>query len=232
MPAALIAGKQGLFLERGFALQAVAPMLTRLREKLLEYHHQGVRVPRGERLVASLANHLGSVDSLLDVGCGDGAYTVGLARAIGADKVVGVDVHLRPAAQIEVVPYDGLHLPFPDQSFGAVTLIDVLHHCGDPLAVMREAIRVARVAVAIKDHFAFGPISEKVLYLMDLAGNARDHIHSPGAYFHPARWVSMITEAGGRIVALDWPLPIHAMPWRLVGWAELQFTMKVVSARQ
>jgi hypothetical protein len=41
-------------------------------------------------------------------------------------------------------------------------------------------------------------------------------------------WVSTVAAAGGRLVSLEWPLAIHSMPWRLVGWPELQFTAKVV----
>src|SRR5436309_1641947 len=83
-----------------------------------------------------------------------------------AAPIAGVDVHVRPSAQIEVHPYDGTHLPFPDRSFDAVSIVDVLHHCADPQAVLSETIRVARDVVAIKDHFAYGPISHKLLYLM------------------------------------------------------------------
>lgn len=206
-------------------------MLARVRERLLEFHHRTVRVPRGELIVASLAKHLGQVGSLLDVGCGDGVYTLALARATRAVQVAGVDVHVRSTAQIDVKLYDGLHLPFPDQSFDGVSLIDVLHHCADPVGVLREALRVARKAIAIKDHFSYGPVSDKLLYWMDIAGNARDSIPSPGTYFHPSRWISMVAEAGGRLVELEWPLPIHGMPWRLVARPELQFTAKVVPVR-
>jgi SAM-dependent methyltransferase len=206
-------------------------MLGRLKQALLERHHRGVRIPRGERIVASLARQIGRAESLLDVGCGDGVYTLALAEAVGAARVAGVDVHLRPSAQIEVEPYDGTHLPFPDRSFDAVVMIDVLHHCADPQAVLAEAVRVARQAVAIKDHFAYGPISDKLLYLMDVVGNAKDGIPSPGTYFQPAQWVAMIEQAGGRMAALEWPLPIHGMPWRLIGWPQLQFTARVVPTR-
>jgi SAM-dependent methyltransferase len=203
-------------------------MLARLKQRLLELHHHGVRVPRAAHIVDSLARHIGHAESLLDVGCGDGVYALDLARAVGAQKLAGVDVHVRPTAQIDVRAYDGLHLPFPDRSFDAVSIIDVLHHCEDPRAVLSEAVRVARRVVAVKDHFAFGVISRKLLLLMDVAGNAKDGIPSPGTYFDPPTWVSMVAAAGGRLVALDWPLAIHRMPWRLVGWPELQFTAKVI----
>lgn len=182
-------------------------------------------------MVASLARHLGQVGSLLDVGCGDGVNTRTLAAQAGAKRVVGVDVLVRPTAVIEVHSYDGTHLPFPDRSFDAVTIVDVLHHCSDPQAVLREAVRVADKLVAIKDHFAFGPVTHKILYFNDIVGNAKDGIPSPGTYFEPQQWVEMIQEAGGRMAALDWPLKTHDLPWRIMGWPQLQFTAKVVPVR-
>ncbi len=202
-----------------------------LKRAALEYHHRTSRIPCGERVTASLARHLGRAASLLDVGCGDGVNLTRLAAECGATKVAGVDVLVRPNAVIDVVPYDGLHLPFPDRSFEAVSIIDVLHHCTDARQVLREVLRVADRVVVIKDHFAFGPVTDKMLYLMDIAGNAKDGIPSPGTYFHPRQWVEMITEAGGRVDTIDWPLKTHDLPWRLVGWPELQFTAKVVPVR-
>jgi SAM-dependent methyltransferase len=206
-------------------------VLEKLKQGFLAYHHRTSRIPCGERVVASLARHVGQVGSLLDVGCGDGVNTLTLARQAGATRVVGVDILVRPTAVIEVHAYDGTHLPFPDRSFDAVTIVDVLHHCADPGAVLREAIRVADRLVAIKDHFAFGPVTHKMLYFIDIVGNAKDGIPSPGTYFEPQQWVAMVEEAGGRIAALDWPLKTHDMPWRIMGWPQLQFTAKVVPVR-
>ena len=205
-------------------------MFERLKQGFLAYHHRTSRVPQGQRVVASLARHLDRARSLLDVGCGDGTNTLALARAVGAETVAGVDVVVRPTAVVPVRPYDGVHLPFPDRAFEAVSIVDVLHHCTEPRAVLGEALRVADRVLVIKDHFAFGPLTHRMLYWMDLAGNARDGTHSPGTYFEPSQWVDMIGGAGGRLVALDWPLKTHDLPWRIVGWPQLQFTAKVVRA--
>ena len=89
-----------------------------------------------------------------------------------------------------------------------MTIVDVLHHCTDPQqAVLSECVRVASKCLVIKDHFAFGPISHKLLYFMDIAGNAKDGIPSPGTYFEPQQWVEMIAKAGAdrlpRLAAQD-----------------------------
>jgi SAM-dependent methyltransferase len=206
-------------------------LLEPLKRLALGYHHRAIRVPSGERVSAAVAKHVGRADSLLDVGCGDGANALRVAAAVGAGRVVGVDVHRRETTHIETHVYDGLHLPFDDQSFEAVSIVDVLHHASDPRQVLREALRVAGRVVVVKDHFRFGPISNALLYGMDIAGNAKDSIPSPGTYLHPSEWVGLIASAGGRLDVLDWPLEIHDMPWRLVVRSELQFSAKILPAR-
>ncbi|HZU85182.1 MAG TPA: class I SAM-dependent methyltransferase [Polyangiaceae bacterium] len=194
----------------------------------LDYHHRTSRLPQGKRVTESLAAHLGKVGSLLDVGCGDGTNTRRLADASGATRVVGVEVQPREHTQVPIEPYDGRNLPFPDRSFDAVSLVDVLHHCEDPQRVLDEAVRVARTMVVVKDHFAFGPVTRKLLYWMDIVGNAKARVPTPGTYFALRDWVRMVDRAHGRIAAIDWPLKTHDLPWRLVGWPELQFTAKIV----
>jgi SAM-dependent methyltransferase len=202
-------------------------VLDAIKRRALAFHHRSSRGPQGERVVKSLSAHLGQVDSLLDVGCGDGVNLKKLAATAKASRVAGVDVLVRPTATIDVVQYDGRTLPFADGSFEGVTLVDVLHHCHEPVRVLAEALRVASRVVAIKDHFAFGPVTHKMLYWMDLVGNAKDSIFSPGNYLHPNEWVHLIASAGGQLEAIDWPLKTHDLPWRLVGWPELQFTAKI-----
>jgi SAM-dependent methyltransferase len=202
-----------------------------VKRTLLDYHHRTSRIPYGKRVVASLAKYVGRADSLLDVGCGDGNNMLALGASIGATRMNGVDVHIRPGAAVEVKSYDGTHIPFPDRSFEAVSIIDVLHHCDDPLAVLKETLRVADRVVVIKDHFVFGPLTNKVVYWIDQVGNAKDGIRVTGTYFEPHQWVEMISAAGGRIGALDWPLKTHDLPWSLVGRPELQFTAMVLPIR-
>jgi SAM-dependent methyltransferase len=203
-------------------------VLQALKKLALAYHHRTIRIPGGARVVASLARHVGHADSLLDVGCGDGVNTLALADAIGAKRVAGVDVVIRETTHIEAKKYDGRSIPFGDRSFDVVSIVDVLHHADDPDAVLREALRVSSRMVVIKDHFRFGPVSNRILYLMDRAGNAKDSIECPANYFHPQQWVSMIERAGGRIASLEWPLKVHDLPGRLVAWSQLQFSAKVV----
>jgi SAM-dependent methyltransferase len=198
-----------------------------LKRALFEAHHRHIHVPRVRRVSRALADQIGHARSLLDIGCGDGTVAKAIAERVGARRVAGVDVKVRPEVAVEVVPYDGLHLPFPDGAFEAVVISDVLHHCQDPRAVLREALRVAERVVALKDHFRFGPVSEKILLWMDIVGNAAPAVEVRGTYFSPREWAELIHDAGGRFAGLTWPLQIHGYPFRLLTGDRIQFAAAV-----
>lgn len=205
-------------------------MLASCGRALAGYHYRAIHVPRVRRVARALGALVGRARSLLDVGCGDGTMAKAVAQAVGAERVAGVDVLLRPEVAIDAHLYDGRRLPFADRSFEIVLLADVLHHAADPPALLRECLRVAERAVAVKDHFKLGWLSDRVLLAMDLAGNAASGVRVRGSYLHPTEWPALVRRAGGSIVALDWPLRVHDLPWRLVTRSELQFAALIEPA--
>ena len=194
---------------------------------LFALHHRAIHLPRVERVTRALAAQIGHADSLLDVGCGDGSVAQGIGAAIGARRVAGVDVLVRPETAIPVTLYDGEHLPFGGGAFEAVVISDVLHHCEHPARVLCEALRVASRVVAIKDHFRFDRLSGAILLAMDQVGNAAPGVLVRGTYFTAGEWATLVHDAGGRITGLEWPLRIHDLPWRLVTQDRLQFAAKI-----
>ena len=194
---------------------------------LFALHHRAIHLPRVERVTRSLAAQIGRAASLLDIGCGDGSVATGIGAAIGATRLAGVDVLVRPGTAIPVTPYDGEHLPFADGAFEAVVLSDVLHHCEHPAIVLREALRVASRVVAIKDHFRFDRLTGAILLAMDRVGNAGPGVLVRGTSFTGGELAALVHDAGGRITGLEWPLRIHDLPWRLVTQDRLQFTAKI-----
>jgi len=206
--------------------------LSPIGQALIRYHHRTVHLPRVDRLsavVVDLVRQLErrdgatAVRTLLDVGSGDGRIARGVAARLDLERAVGVDILARPEPAIETRIYDGRTLPCGDQSFDVVSLLDVLHHAEQPAELLRECLRVARRAVVLKDHLSFGYLSDKLLELMDHAGNAGPGVAVRGTYWQLPEWFELVREAGGRITAMRWPLTIHNLPWRLITRSELQF---------
>lgn len=93
--------------------------------------------------------------SALDIGTGKGITAMALARR-GLD-VISVDVEADEQSlaafmaeeaglkdRISFVCGDASSLSYPDNYFGCIVMMSVLHHLLDPLAVFKEAVRVLR----------------------------------------------------------------------------------------
>jgi SAM-dependent methyltransferase len=144
------------------------------------------------RRVRVLAKHLSDLippgHSVLDVGCGDGLIDSLILRQRADLHITGVDVLVRPAAHIPVTPFDGQTLPADDHSVDTVLFCDVLHHTTDPVAMLREAARVARHSIVIKDHTVHGTLARPTLRFMDFVGNAPHGVVLPYNYLTQDEW--------------------------------------------
>jgi len=67
-------------------------------------------------------------------------------------SIDGIDVLLRRDVAIPVKRFNGRSIPYGEGSFDVVMFIDVLHHAAEPMILLREAVRVARQMILIKDH--------------------------------------------------------------------------------
>jgi SAM-dependent methyltransferase len=174
-----------------------------------------------KRRVRVLAGHLAAVlpqgVRVLDVGCGDGR----VARAVMDRRpdvtVEGIDVLVREAPVIPVRAFDGTHIPFADGSFDLAMFIDVLHHTPDPLALMREAVRVSRTGLVIKDHTREGLAAGLTLRFMDFVGNARHGVSLPYNFWRERQWRQAFAELG--LTPDPWVASLHLYPWWADWWA-------------
>ncbi len=87
--------------------------------------------------------------TVLDLGSGDGLLLSLLKKkgisGRGLDlSQVGVNKARAKGLETEVFDFANQALPFPDDSFDTVTMLDVLEHLYNPEFVIREAKRVAR----------------------------------------------------------------------------------------
>ena len=192
--------------------------------KLSERVHEQYASSRRVRVLAShFAELIPQNARLLDVGCGDGKVAAHIAALRRDVEIRGTDVLVRPDTAIPVDPFDGSTLPHPDDSFDAVLFVDVLHHSDDALRLLREAIRVARQCVLIKDHTLEGWLAGPTLRFMDRVGNARHGVALPYHYWARERWDQVFAELGLRVEHFVRDLGLYPWPASMLFGRSLHF---------
>jgi SAM-dependent methyltransferase len=91
-------------------------------------------------------------ESVLDIGCGNGAYLATLARrghvgtVVGADMSIGMLEAARPrAAAAQLLVADAQRIPFVDRAFDVTLAMHMLYHVPDRAMGIAELRRVTRV---------------------------------------------------------------------------------------
>jgi SAM-dependent methyltransferase len=179
------------------------------------------------RRVNVLAGHLADAipnrGTVLDLGCGDGSVAAALTALRPDLHPQGVDVLIRPKTHIPVTLYDGVSLPFEDQSFDYATIVDVLHHTDDPAAVLAEAARVVRQGVVIKDHLLEGMLAGPTLRFMDWVGNRGHGVVLPYNYLTRKQWQGVFYRARLSTVSTIEKLGLYPAPFNLLFDRNLHF---------
>ena len=180
--------------------------------RLLEtIHSRYVQARRVRTLSEQLSRLIPDDARILDVGCGDGILDAEIQSRRPDVEIRGVDTHLRGQPRIEVDAFDGRNIPFEAGSFDIVMFVDVLHHTDDPMTLLREATRVSRRALLIKDHLKEGFLAETTLRLMDRTGNERYQVALPFNYWSRGEWRAAFAELG--LDVNQWTSRLQLYPW-------------------
>ncbi|HHP7232832.1 MAG TPA: class I SAM-dependent methyltransferase [Xenococcaceae cyanobacterium] len=106
--------------------------------------------PLIETLLAELISESDNLGSILDLGCGTGAF-LAQAAAAGFSPTYGIDAAPKmiataqknaPAAELKLG--DFTQLPWADSSFDRVITIEAIYYCVEPLVVLQEVVRTLR----------------------------------------------------------------------------------------
>jgi ubiquinone/menaquinone biosynthesis C-methylase UbiE len=182
--------------------------LSRLSGRCATQERRAIRSPRANMILELLGSSSLKGDRLLDIGCGLGDITMGLASS----GLLTVGVELDPEAirianigrreqnvDSEFIHSEASRLPFNDESFIVVILNYVLEHVHNQKALIREVYRVLRPG--------------GILYLAT-----------------PNKW--WILETHYKIPFLSWlPSPLSNIYLRLCGY-EQTYTIKHLSWRK
>ncbi len=187
------------------------------------WHHTFVFQRRARVLAEMLDAQIAQGASVLDIGCGDGTISSLVAELRPDISVRGVETLMRSGSRIEVQPFDGSTLPFADSSFDVCLFVDVLHHSKDVSVLLREACRVARSFVLIKDHLDENFIDDVTLRIMDWVGNRPHGVHLTYNYQSRKQWAEHFSRC--RLAEVSWTtqIPLYPLPFSLLVGRELHF---------
>jgi 2-polyprenyl-3-methyl-5-hydroxy-6-metoxy-1,4-benzoquinol methylase len=183
------------------------------------YDKYGSRNPLVRRLMGGFQRDLDDLldrarpDSLLDVGCGEGALVQRVAQRLGRARVVGTDLleesiqagwseHRAP--NLDYRAMDGAGLPFADGEFDAVSAIEVLEHVPSPQAMLAEMSRCARrhLLVSVPREPLWRALNlARGAYLSSL-GNTPGHLN----HWSKRSFIALM-RSHGQVVEVRAPLP-------------------------
>jgi SAM-dependent methyltransferase len=170
------------------------------------------------RRVDVLARHLTLVSvipprcTVVDVGSGDGRLSAAIGRLRPDAGISGLDVLPQAPTEIPVKLFDGATIPLPDRSVDVVLFVDVLHHTSDPLILLREARRVMRRVVVIKDYTLDGFLAGPRLRFIDRFSGAGQGVTSPRNYWTSPQWDRAIQALGLRAAVWKKGLGLYPKP--------------------
>lgn len=150
--------------------------------------------------------------NVLDFGSGNGLTCNYVQKLSGVD-IMGVDTVSYAAAAIPLILYDGVTIPFANDTFDTVLSLFVLHHCADPDAALNECMRVARRQLVIVEDVYDGRLSKDILYLDDWLANRIETstVNIPFNFRTVAQWHDTFEQRRLTLNAEErvWPLPLH-----------------------
>lgn len=179
-------------------------------------HRKFVKPKQSDRVVDILVELLPEQGRVLDVGCGTGKISRLIQERNPKLSVEGIDVLVQTKAEVDVKQFDGANIPFNDGVFEAVIFVDVLHHTNNHAQLLKEALRVSKSDVIVKDHICNGRIAFGILAFMDWVGNSSLGIHSVHSYLSKEQWTRLFRGIGVAVTETIMVKGLYPFPFSLV----------------
>ena len=192
-----------------------------------QVHEKSVHGRRVESLTHHLVGLLPKKGTVLDIGCGDGLLASLLARSLTETSFTGIDVLVRDDTHIPVSYFDGNQIPFEDNSFDAVMFVHVLLHTEDPAPLLREAKRVSKKHIVLKDHTRDGILANSTLRFMDWVGNAHHGVALPYNYLSQSEWNTLFQQIGLTIDCWNGKPRMYGQPGDWIFGRSLHFVARL-----
>ena len=164
-------------------------------------------VSRIMRLRDNLRGEGAPAQPFVAVGCGDGRVAA-LVSVRAARAGLGADTAPQARASIPMVACADHRLPFSDGGAAYVLMADVLRRADDPVALIREALRVGRHGVILTDRLIRRRGDRLLLRALDLGDGAPN----PPRYWTERQWWEMAERAGAQVTHWERLRDVYAPP--------------------
>jgi SAM-dependent methyltransferase len=187
------------------------------------WHRKLVFGRRVRVLAEMLSAQIPERASVLDVGCGDGTIASLIIQQRPDISIEGVELAVREVCRIRCTAFDGTKLPFADGAFDGCLFVDVLHHTDHATILLREAARVSRSFVLIKDHLCESALDNATLRFMDWIGNRPHGVRLPYNYQSRRAWTQSFADCGLAESTWTTRVPLYPAALSVVAGRELHF---------
>lgn len=188
--------------------------------------HKPVYKSRMACLGNAIIPYLSKDDKVLDVGCGFGEFSAFISTNENTPEnvnIIGVEKFVRPNTLIEIKELKNDKIPFGDNYFDCVMILDVLHHEKNWSHLLDECIRVSKKFVVIKDHRVTSKLSYYRICLLDWVANKPYGIECLYRYFTVDKWREIFKEKEMEIVREDISLRIYPDIYQMIFPGKLQY---------
>ncbi|MDA1337400.1 MAG: class I SAM-dependent methyltransferase [bacterium] len=117
-------------------------------------------------------------ERVLDIGAGGGWSGELMAEKKEVDMRL-LDIEDFNRSKLPLTLYDGENIPFENNSFDTSLLLFVLHHCSDPLLVLKEAIRISKNRIIIHEDTYTSSFGRALASINDFISNFPFFITNP-----------------------------------------------------
>lgn len=192
---------------------------------------------RATMAVANLIDFKGK--SVIDVGCGDGTYSIELVEKLGAESVVGVEPsnacelaqekfgHYAPS--VRFVRGSAYELQYNDFEFDVAMMRGVLHHLDDPKSGLAEMFRVAKKVFLLEPN-GYNAVIKFLEKVSPYHKTHRERSFAPKKIRHMARSLGAeaVRESYSSLVPLLCPDRLATfLDWLSPRWEKLLFLPKI-----
>ena len=156
---------------------------------------------RAKNIFSKISPFIKNADKIIDIGCG----TCNLDELILKKNIELKPIDVDNLSFVDtIIPeiYDGVNVPYKNNSFNISLLITVLHHTSNPDKLLLEAARVSRQIIIIEDIY-LNHLHKKITHFLDSIINLEFSNH-PHSNKSDSEWKKLFKESNLKLIHSDY----------------------------